>query len=175
MHGHTIVNSNRTLDGRFEIALSRILEDGTIQLQPIGNRIVIEDEVEEFSPFHKKNIGFIDAHGEQLMDLDGDGILDLFIVQGGNRGELVRNPKMQDNLLFFGEINDKKLVLRGGRKQGFDAGLHGRNGRGRQPFIFGKELGNTSTRLFLLLMSHAFFRCKWRWFARYIYCSIEAD
>ncbi|GFH61265.1 hypothetical protein CTEN210_17741 [Chaetoceros tenuissimus] len=136
MHGHTIVNSNGTLDGRFEIALSRVLEDGTIQLQPIDNRIVIEDEVDEYASFYGNNIGFIDSHGEQLMDLDGDGILDLYIVQGGNRGELVRNPKMQDNLLFFGEINDNNLVFRGGRKQAFDAGLHGRNGRGRQPFIF---------------------------------------
>lgn len=89
---------------------------------------------------------FIPYSGTQIADLDGDGILDIYIVSGGNQGmfskpisfgEVVGNG----NFLFFGELsfdeNGKNITLfRGGRVKANEAGVHERDGRGRMGFLF---------------------------------------
>jgi len=81
-----------------------------------------------------------DLHGSAILDIDGDGFLDLFIVQGGAQGitdAVEMDPSYQRsfsraNMLFWGgldENGDFRLV--GGRNAAIDAGLGGWNGRGR--------------------------------------------
>ena len=61
----------------------------------------------------------------EMASLIGDGLKKGF-----------ENAKMQDNLLFFGELNgDNQVVFRGGRKKALKAGLQMKNGRGRFALI----------------------------------------
>lgn len=73
-----------------------------------------------------------DCHGSTFADMDGDGVLDLFISVGAGMGALdsIRN----DNLLFWGQRSqgeDTLPHLVGGREAARAAGIHGANARGR--------------------------------------------
>jgi len=81
----------------------------------------------------------MDPHGQNVIDLDGDGILDIIISSGGARGAALseKRAKALDNLLFWGEegldevTGEKVTIFRGGRDTARKAGVHMRNGRGR--------------------------------------------
>lgn len=64
-----------------EMALSIPSGDGKIALKSIADRIIYEDNVDAY--YTNDQLHFIDAHGEHILDLDGVGIVDLYIVQGG--------------------------------------------------------------------------------------------
>ena len=90
-----------SLEKRFELGFVNIVNNtsGNIdyELQPIIDHIVYDD-VESFEDV------FVDMHGCNIADLDGDGYLDIFITNGGGRGEINNNPgKQLDNWLFWGE------------------------------------------------------------------------
>jgi len=138
LHGHKIENENGTLNGRMELALTALSPagDGKLVLESIAERIIFEDNPEEFE---SPEMFWIDAHGQNILDLDGDGILDLYIAQGGNRGLPIENPAALDSFLFFGELDDNGEVLfRGGRAQAAASGVQMRSGRGRFNYMLGK-------------------------------------
>lgn len=135
MHGHRIVDPSGSLNDRMELALTRASpnEDGRQVLESIAERIVFEDDPEDFS---SDEVFFIDAHGQNILDLDGDGILDLYISQGGRYGLPTDNPAMFDNFLLFGEKNENgDIIFRGGRTQALMSGVNMRNGRGRISYM----------------------------------------
>ena len=88
-----------------------------------------------------------DLHGAAILDIDGDGLLDLFIVSGGGQGH-VTSTKVQNererfsrtNMLFWGSLDENgNFKLVGGRTVADEAGLGGWDGRTRYmnfAFIF---------------------------------------
>ena len=72
-----------------------------------------------------------DCHGSTFADLDGDGILDLLISVGGDRGLGIGISF--DNLLFWGEssFDGASVHLKGGREAARRAKIEGENSRGR--------------------------------------------
>ena len=102
LHGHRIVDEAGRLDNRMELALTVDANDGSggQYLDPVPGRIIIEDDPEEFTA---DDAFFIDPHGQNIVDLDGDGILDLYITSGGFSGLQPSKPAMFDNFLLFGE------------------------------------------------------------------------
>ena len=138
LHGHKIENEDGTLDGRMELALTALSPegDGELVLESIAERIIFEDNPEDFTNL---DMNWIDAHGQNILDLDGDGILDLYIAQGSNQGLPLDNPAALDNFLFFGELDDNGEVwFRGGRTQAAASGVQMRSGRGRFNYMLGK-------------------------------------
>jgi len=134
MHIHFMVNEDDTLDGRMEMALTLPTDNGTLTFESIGYRIICEDDMAEF-PSSPNPI--IDLHGQNILDLDGDGIVDLYVAQGGSRGMPTQNPPNHDSLLFFGELDTNgHVIFRGGRSQAAKSGIHMRNGRGRFTYMF---------------------------------------
>lgn len=133
MHGHPV----DTYKKRIELALTKTRHIGNISLKEVSNRIIIEDPID---------LGFWDAHGTQIADLDGDGVFDILISSGGNQGKWSWPDSKGDvvsngNFLFFGEnimdgLGRNMTVFRGGRVKADEAGVHERNGRGRVTFLF---------------------------------------
>lgn len=131
LHGHRIVDEAGRLDNRMELALTVDANDGSggQYLDPVPGRIIIEDDPEEFTA---DDAFFIDPHGQNIVDLDGDGILDLYITSGGFSGLQPSKPAMFDNFLLFGEkTEDGDTIFRGGRTQALMSGVNMRHGRGR--------------------------------------------
>ena len=140
MHGHRIVDEGGRLDNRMEIAIAEIdsSDEGNIEysLNPFPGRIIIEDDPEDFT---STDIFFIDPHGQNIVDLDGDGILDLYITSGGYSGLPPETPAAFDNFLLFGEKNDAgDTIFRGGRTLASQAGVNMRDGRGRVNHMLGE-------------------------------------
>ena len=79
----------------------------------------------------------IDGHGSTFLDIDGDGITDLYVTQGGGSesSEWSRDPiasGYRDAMLFWGEIDaDGNKKLRGGKEVSREAGLECNSCRGR--------------------------------------------
>ena len=130
-----------------EVLLS-YLEKNITSLHPIKDRIIIED----------KNASKIDTHGINVLDLDNDGIVDIYISVGGGRGGLdalysaKHNAKhyITRNILLWGEdITDqnilsrgtwgekhtKNIIFRGGQKAASKAGIDMMSTRGRMNYI----------------------------------------
>jgi hypothetical protein len=140
MHGHKIVDPSGSLNNRMELALTKPSpnETGKQILESIAERIVFEDDPQDF---FSEEISFIDAHGQNMLDLDGDGIIDLYIAQGGRYGLPTDNPAMFDNFLLFGEKNENdEILFRGGRTQALKSGVNMRHGRGRISYMLGKNV-----------------------------------
>jgi hypothetical protein len=138
MHGHRIVDESGSLNNRMELALIKPSpsDDNKQILESIAERIIFEDDPDDF---FDENIFFIDAHGQNIIDLDGDGILDLYISQGGRFGTPVDNPAIFDNFLLFGEKNSNgDTLFRGGRSQALKSGVNMRHARGRITYMLGK-------------------------------------
>ena len=77
----------------------------------------------------KKN-ACIDPHGYNILDLDGDGILDMYIAQGGSEGKPVDKPAMLYNMLLFGELDENGNTAFRGKFFSSKTG-HFQNRRGR--------------------------------------------
>lgn len=97
-------------------------------------RIIIDDKV--ISP--------MDTHGQNIIDLDNDGIIDMMISSGGGRGTSLSEEFVlsRDNFLLWGELGidemtgEKTTIFRGGRDAARNAGIHMRHGRGRINYMF---------------------------------------
>lgn len=133
MHGHPkILNEFKN---RMELGL------GTL----VGDRLSISDYSERFvcTDVDCDNT-MIDMHGSVVMDLNGDGISDIYISNGGGGSNIVRDDKSLnfDNWLFWGEKqidleSGKEItVFRGGREAARMANLDMQLGRGRFNYIF---------------------------------------
>jgi hypothetical protein len=86
-----------------------------------------------------------DNHGSNIVDLDGDGVLDLLIAVGGGLGGLLLEDKASDstdNMLLWGEnlfdVETEKntTVFRGGKATAKAAGIEMRLARGRFNYVF---------------------------------------
>lgn len=97
-------------------------------------RIIFEEEVRDLDP-----------HGQNILDLDGDGFDDILIASGGGRGQPIKQAELQqnkDNFLFWGEGGVDEItglnttIFRGGRPAARKAGLHMRMARGRANYIW---------------------------------------
>jgi len=78
----------------------------------------------------------IDGHGSTFLDIDGDGITDLYVTQGGGSDSEWSTDSIKsgyrDAMLFWGEIDaDGNKKLRGGKEVAREAGLECNNCRGR--------------------------------------------
>lgn len=79
-----------------------------------------------------------DVHSTSFIDIDGDGLKDLFLTTGGGRGK--GTEYYFDNILFWGVATNSSLGFRlvGGRDAAAAAGLRGRirryNERGRHQY-----------------------------------------
>ena len=160
LHGHRIESSDGEIVDRFEVAFmmddngdgndngrtndidNDVFEnyDGSAlkkpYLVPAPHRIIYEDDPERYT---SERVHFIDPHGQNIVDLDGDGILDLYIASGGFSGTASPIPEAFDNFLFFGEKDPDTgdLFFRGGRTVAEEAGVNMRNGRGRVNHMLG--------------------------------------
>ena len=114
-------------------------------------RIIFEDPAENFG-------AGIDPHGQNIVDLDGDGYLDIIIASGGNMGKGSNEEsflKTRDNFLFWGEpgIDDvtgqPTTFFRGGRGAAKLANVHMRGRRGRT-FYFWDANGDGLLDMFLI-------------------------
>ena len=117
------------------------MELGLIQMTPnpqkplvtnkISGQIILEDDLVEIYEF-------MDSHGGNVLDLDNDGILDIFIASGGNRGLPLSNGASRDNFLLFGEeaTCSSTAIFRGGRMQAAESGVNMRMGRGKLMYMF---------------------------------------
>jgi len=129
MHGGSQYEVNR-----MELALGRKSGDGkeTLYLSSLRDRIILEDLNEG------DGYSFLDAHSDVMVDLDNDGILDIFTASGGGSGRGVGVAESRDNFLFFGEKgNDENNVpiFRGGRKQALDSNVHMRMSRAKFTYL----------------------------------------
>ena len=127
LHGHRIDSEELYLNNRMELALTKksnsASNDKTQYLDPIGDRRMFEDDPDDYD----SNIHFIDPHGQNIVDLDGDGILDLYIASGGFSGLPAENAAVFDNFLLFGEKTaNGDTIFRGGRTQAQRSGVHAR-------------------------------------------------
>jgi len=143
LHGHKIPNDIEYLDNRMELALTMKSQsnDGMQYLDSISERIIFNDDPADYA----SSTNFIDAHGQNIVDLDGDGVLDIYIASGGYRGLPAENPSEFDNMLLFGEVSvdaktgEEITIFRGGRTQARESGINARLGRGRFNYILGKK------------------------------------
>lgn len=103
------------------------------RLRRAAYRIIIEEPLKDLDP-----------HGQSILDLDGDGILDLIIASGGGKGRGGHNEefmKTRDNFLFWGEEGVDEItgqpvtIFRGGREAARKAGVHMRSRRGRTNYM----------------------------------------
>ena len=85
-----------------------------------------------------------DTHGSNIVDLDGDGILDLLVAVGGGLGGILLDGKESDatdNMILWGEyqLNENTgknvTIFRGGKAAAQDAGIDMRLARGRMNYI----------------------------------------
>jgi len=154
MHSHKY-NTN-IFSGRMELGESvpnNFTEDGIRpienesnlqRLRSVSERIIIRDNPNVLS--------WMDPHGESIIDLDGDGILDILISTGGGQGtvkknktstsaELISSDHSTDNFLLWGKKRIDKLTgesvtyFIGGRKAAREAGVHMSKGRGRINYL----------------------------------------
>lgn len=86
-----------------------------------------------------------DNHGSNIVDLDGDGVLDLIIAVGGGLGGLLLDDKASDstdNVLMWGEnlldmtTGKTTTVFRGGKATAKAAGIEMHLARGRFNYVF---------------------------------------
>lgn len=80
MHGGSQHEVNR-----MELALGRKTEDSkqTLYMSSLRDRIILDD-LNEGNEYR-----FLDAHSDVMVDLDNDGILDIFTASGGGAGTSV--------------------------------------------------------------------------------------
>eukprot|EP00979_Chaetoceros_neogracilis_P009788 scaffold2226_cov383-Chaetoceros_neogracile.AAC.1 len=104
-------------------------------LKKISDRIILQDPIET----HR----FMDTHGGNVLDLDNDGILDIFIPSGGDGGRSkVSSPPSRDNFLLFGEETSDSnsstttTLFRGGRIQAAESGVGMSSGREKLMYMF---------------------------------------
>ena len=144
MHGHKF-DKEKDKDGiikadRMELAISVTSESATSTvLHSVSERIIFEgDDTDEF--LNRFGVPGVDTHGQNILDLDGDGILDLYIAQGGAQGKPMSKPAIRDNMLLFGELDENgNTIFRGGRAIAEQAGVNMQNGRGRFNYMLGKK------------------------------------
>lgn len=109
------------------------------RLTPLENRIILQDVAEN---------GYfaMDNHGDVVVDLDNDGILDIYVASGGGGGKPMNNPQSRDNLVFFGEqlvanggdnenVVAPSVIFKGGRARALESNIHARMGRGRFTYL----------------------------------------
>lgn len=132
MHGH----KSNTFKNRMELGIG-VSVNGTkdeFSFSMESQRIILNDKNEER----------IDMHGEIIADLDGDGVLDIYIANGG--GELLVNDdetitEQFDNWLFWGDeqtnhtTNKTEIIFTGGRDTAREAGIEMKLGRGRFNYL----------------------------------------
>lgn len=129
LHGHTIDENGFD---RMELARTTPNE----KFVPITDHLIIEDNPDIYDKV------LMDPHNEVIMDLDGDGLDDIYIVSGGNRGEPYSDPEELDNFLLFGEervdqeTNETSTYFVGGRERAMESGVGMRYARGRFSYIF---------------------------------------
>eukprot|EP00927_Polykrikos_kofoidii_P056130 TRINITY_DN502_c0_g1_i3.p1 TRINITY_DN502_c0_g1~~TRINITY_DN502_c0_g1_i3.p1 ORF type:complete len:662 (+),score=92.45 TRINITY_DN502_c0_g1_i3:68-2053(+) len=97
---------------------------------PIGEQIIVSTE----EPDTQYTELPIDTHGTAILDIDGDGILDMYIATGGGMGQDT-GPK-KNAVVMWGEpakssFHGMSYVFKGGRKTAEDFGLHNPDSRGR--------------------------------------------
>eukprot|EP00927_Polykrikos_kofoidii_P017525 TRINITY_DN17_c0_g1_i3.p1 TRINITY_DN17_c0_g1~~TRINITY_DN17_c0_g1_i3.p1 ORF type:complete len:687 (+),score=92.26 TRINITY_DN17_c0_g1_i3:47-2062(+) len=98
--------------------------------QSVGKRLIVSTE-EPGTSYTKLAM---DTHGTAILDIDGDGILDMYISTGGGMGTET-GPK-KHAVVMWGEPTDASFrgvhqVFKGGRKTAEDSGLHNPDSRGR--------------------------------------------
>jgi len=130
MHGHS-----GDFFKRMELGIGNRDGDKYI-LKSFSERIVCTDAI-------SCDEQWIDAHGPVVLDLDGDGILDIFISNGGGQFEFPPQYDSNfDNWLFWGEIHEdsftgeKITVFLGGRDTARAAGVEMKLGRVRFNYLF---------------------------------------
>jgi hypothetical protein len=88
----------------------------------------------------------MDLHGENIVDLDGDGIVDLYISSGGggNKDEADMDDKIienKSNMLLFGKMmynertGKEEVYFKGGRDRATLSNVHMWAGRGRVNYM----------------------------------------
>eukprot|EP00559_Dactyliosolen_fragilissimus_P002086 CAMPEP_0184871804 /NCGR_PEP_ID=MMETSP0580-20130426/40926_1 /TAXON_ID=1118495 /ORGANISM="Dactyliosolen fragilissimus" /LENGTH=612 /DNA_ID=CAMNT_0027374515 /DNA_START=44 /DNA_END=1879 /DNA_ORIENTATION=- len=142
MHGHGLLKGEKYAD-RMELAVSLPIENSnnedngiSTRLQEVSHRIITED----------KTFPSIDTHGQNILDLDNDGVLDILISSGGFKGASVttnvESTTARDNFLFWGKLSvdkdtgEKLTTFHGGRDAAVNANVHMRMGRGRINYVF---------------------------------------
>jgi len=134
--GESVPNSF-TKDGIPPIANESALQ----RLRPVSERIIIDDD--------PNSLLQLDPHGQNIVDLDGDGILDILVSSGGGEGLIKtsiktttdNNSSWNDNFLLWGEkvldtLTGKTVTFfRGGREAARKAGVHMQKGRGRINYL----------------------------------------
>lgn len=134
MHGHPSPNQ---FENRMEIGIAAGANSEAYHLQNHSERIICTDKPD-------CNLEGIDAHGSVVVDLDGDGNLDVLISNGGGFGSAVMNPDNPkfDNWLFWGESRRNETtgeiitVFLGGRDVARKAGVNMPLGRSRFNYLF---------------------------------------
>ncbi len=121
---------------RMELGIGSLDSNGVYSLRKVSERIKCTDAVPCFDQWS-------DTHGPNMVDLDGDGILDIYISNGG--GEFLTGTKWHDkfdNWLFWGskqidsDTNEEITIFKGGRDAARAAGVAMKLGRGRFNYIF---------------------------------------
>jgi hypothetical protein len=141
MHGHPMNKFSNRMELGLSLPRRSSTESYTYTLHEISERIINTDANNET----------IDAHGEVIADLDGDGFLDILISNGGGRGEpsIISADDTDDtninqdygNWLFWGEAatddltNEPITVFKGGRDAARLAGVDMKMGRGRFNYL----------------------------------------
>lgn len=133
MHGHETVLSGG-FGKRVELGIGT-KQDGEYSIRQYSDRILCTDIDCD------KEV--IDTHGSIVMDLDGDGVLDIYISNGGGLYAVGENryPNFS-NWLFWGETHidtdsgETFIKFVGGRDESRKANLDMEVGRGRFNYIF---------------------------------------
>jgi hypothetical protein len=171
MHGASLIDADEdNTTNPMELAILKQNDDtigvvvndlSSYYLEPLENRIILEDIAQD-------GYQYLDNHADVVVDLDNDGILDIYVASGGARGEPINNPQSRDNLVFFGEqmddsnsttssnVGDFNILFKGGRVRAMESNIHMRLGRGRFTYLLGRLglvwLGCMDSRLFSLLL-----------------------
>jgi len=115
----------------FEVIESVITKSNITTLRPLPGRVthIVEKGRK------------LDAHGMNVIDLDGDGILDIYVAVGAGDGG--KNQWYDDkqyltrNILFWGELDEhNNTIFRGGQDEAEKAGIDMKSSRGRMNYVF---------------------------------------
>jgi len=127
-----ICSAGGTYDNCTTYVFGRVNESDIVQPVDVDIFLTDQNNRDKYKKYKK-----YDSHGGAILDIDGDGHLDLYMNNGGGDG--VGTGMNFSSVLYWGSesVDDTKWTITGGHESALAAGLenHGGDGRGRTVYF----------------------------------------